>query len=140
MVNTDGEYDITLTDESGQSGSYSFVIDTIPPAPKVNGIIVSSNRLGVYKGEITLDTNKKKGEIELYYNGNKIEYTKGDSISTVGDYKVVIRDEVGREATYTFQIEFTLNAGGIILIVISVIAVVLIIALIIRHRIKMKIR
>ena len=140
VVNTDGEYDITLTDESGQSGSYSFVIDTIPPALKVNGAIVSSNNLGSFAGEITLDINKKKGDVELYYNGNKIEYSKGDSISAVGDYKVVIRDEVGREATYTFNIEFTFNAGAIIFFVIIGIAVVLVIALIIRHRIKMKIR
>ena len=58
----------------------------------------------------------------------------------MGDYKVVIIDEVGNVVEYTFTREFTFNKGAIILFVMLGLAIVLIVVLVIRHRIKMKIR
>ena len=135
----DGEYNISIK-KDGLTSNYKFEIDTIIPSLVFNGKEVESGYLGKYKKDITLTSSKKKSTLKVYYNGEEIDYIAGEKISAMGDYKVVIIDEVGNVVEYTFTREFTFNKGAIILFVMLGLAIVLIVVLVIRHRIKMKIR
>ena len=75
--------------------------------------------------------------VEVYRDGKKIEYTLGSELTEVGQYRVVVTDEIGNSSEYTFAIEYSMNGGIIALIVIAAIAVVaLVVVLIIRQKKK----
>lgn len=139
-VYEDGEYCLTLQSDEKKS-EYNFVIDTKIPALLINGNeYVNGEEISNLKKDFTLTANKKQCEIEVYYNGARAEYTEGEKLSANGEYKVVIRDNVGNEVTYEFEKEFTLNTGSIVFIIMCSMLVVLVVVLIVRRRVKMRIR
>ena len=136
----DGEYRIKLL-SGGKSAEYKFIIDTQMPTLSINGVEYAEGaEIENLKKEFTLSANKKNCEIEVYFNGEKAEFASGDKLSANGEYKVVVRDNVGNVVTYEFEKEFTFNAGSIVFFVVCGMLVLLVIAIIVRHRIKMRIR
>ncbi len=48
---------------------------------------------------------------KVFFNDEEIEYTVGDELSEVGEYKVVVTDACGNATEYTFNIEKGANIG-----------------------------
>ena len=138
-LSDDGEYYITFKKDNVTS-VYSFTIDTVIPVLLLNGkeIPIGTN-IGTIAYDFSIASSKSKSTITVYYNGDEVDYTVGDKLSAQGKYKVVIEDKVGNIVEYEFERAFTFNSGAIFLFVMLGVGVVIIIALIIRRRIKMKI-
>ena len=56
--------------------------------------------------------------------GVEIDYKLGDELTEIGEYKIVLTDEIGNVAEYNFEILYSMNGGAIALIVIGVLAIV----------------
>lgn len=135
----DGEYYITFKKDNVTS-VYSFTIDTVIPVLLLNGKeIPIGTDIGTIAYDFSIASSKSKSTITVYYNGDEVDYTVGDKLNAQGKYKVVIEDKVGNIVEYEFERAFTFNSGAIFLFVMLGVGVVIIIALIIRRRIKMKI-
>ena len=79
---------------------------------------------GSTKGGVTLSDLTEKAAVEVYRNSDKIDYTLGSELTEVGQYRVVLTDELGNTTEYTFEILYSVNGGAIALIVIAVLVVI----------------
>lgn len=93
-VTADGTYTLIVTDQSGNSTTRKFTIDT--KAPVVSGI---SSRYT--NKNVTLSFNEGSATL----NGKAI--TSGTTVSTEGDYELVVRDKAGNETKASFTIDRT---------------------------------
>lgn len=64
------------------------------------------------------------GTVEVYKDGQLIEYNLGDELKEYGNYEVKVRDELGNERTYRFTLEYQMNGGAIALIIIGILLAV----------------
>ena len=55
----------------------------------------------------------------VYRNNQPIEYQLGQTLTDPGYYRVVLEDEAGNVAEYSFEIYFAYNAGSILLFVMA---------------------
>lgn len=93
-VTADGTYMLIVTDQSGNSTTRKFTIDT--KAPVVSGI---SSRYT--NKNVTLTFNEDSATL----NGKAV--ASGTTISTEGDYELVVRDKAGNETKASFTIDRT---------------------------------
>lgn len=115
----DGKYEITATDGEKE---YTFVVilDRVAPEIVLNG----AENGGETKSEVVVESISEAADITVYFNGEKIEYRVGASVSELGEYRVVVTDAAGNTREYTFTIVYGLNGGAIALIVIFVLFIV----------------
>ncbi|WP_214756222.1 Ig-like domain-containing protein [Exiguobacterium sp. s157] len=93
-VTADGAYTLIVTDQSGNSTTRQFTIDT--KAPVVSGI---SSRYT--NKNVTLSFNEGSATL----NGKTV--ASGTTVSTEGDYELVVRDKAGNETKASFTIDQT---------------------------------
>ncbi|WP_207391706.1 Ig-like domain-containing protein [Exiguobacterium sp. IPBC4] len=93
-VTADGTYMLIVTDQSGNSTTRQFTIDT--KAPVVSGI---SSRYT--NKNVTLTFNEGSATL----NGKAV--ASGTTVSTEGDYELVVRDNAGNETKASFTIDRT---------------------------------
>ena len=96
--------------------SFELALDTTAPTITLNGIEDGG------KGNVTVTITdlSEAGTVEVYKDGEKIEYNLGDELKEYGSYEVRVSDELGNERVYTFTLEYQMNGGAIALIVIGI--------------------
>lgn len=108
-----GTYEIAVT-VSGKDYTFTVTVDSTAPAITLTG--VENN--GSTKGSVTLSDLTEKATVEVYKNGEKINYKLGDELTKDGQYRIVLTDELGNTSEYNFEILYSVNAGAVALIVI----------------------
>ena len=128
-----GTYEIAVT-VNGKDYTFTVTVDSTAPAITLTG--VENN--GSTKGSVTLSDLTEKATVEVYKDGEKIEYSLGSELTEVGQYRIVLTDELGNSTEYTFEILYSVNAGAVALIVIAVLVVVGVIVTVVIMRKKGK--
>lgn len=114
----DGTYSVVCISE-GKEYSFNLSLDNTAPTVSLNGV---SN--GGSSGKtVTIDNLSEEGTVEVYKDGELIEYELGEKLSDYGKYRVVVTDSVGNSNEYTFTLKYKMDGGIIALIVIGVLAV-----------------
>lgn len=116
-----GIYLVRLKDNFGRvvTSEYSFnviVEDTVAPTITLRGVTNG----GRTKKPVVIDELSEQANVEVYKDGQLIEYKLGDELSLYGEYVVVITDLANNVSTYCFTIAHSLNLGSILIIVLSV--------------------
>ncbi len=114
-----GTYEIAVT-VNGKDYAFTVTVDATAPALTLTGV----ENGGSTKGGVTLSDLTEKAAVEVYRNSDKIDYTLGSELTEVGQYRVVLTDELGNTTEYTFEILYSVNGGAIALIVIAVLVVI----------------
>ena len=128
-----GTYEIAVT-VNGKDYTFTVTVDSTAPAITLTG--VENN--GSTKGSVTLSDLTEKATVEVYKDGEKIEYSLGSELTEVGQYRIVLTDELGNSTEYTFEILYSVNGGAVALIVIAVLVVVGVIVTVVIMRKKGK--
>ena len=128
-----GTYEIAVT-VNGKDYTFTVTVDATVPAATLTGV----ENGGTTKGGVTLSDLTEKATVEVYKDGEKIEYALGEELTEVGQYRIVLTDELGNSAEYTFEILYSVNGGAIALIVIAVLVVVGVIVTVVIMRKKGK--
>lgn len=115
----DGKYEITATDGEKEY-TFTVTLDRVAPEIVLNG----AENGGETKSEVVVESISEEADITVYFNGEKIEYRVGASVSELGEYRIVVTDAAGNTREYTFTIVYGLNGGAIALIVIFVLLIV----------------
>ena len=108
-----GTYEIAVT-VNGKDYTFTVTVDSTAPAITLTG--VENN--GSTKGSVILSDLTENATVEIYKNGEKINYKLGDELTEDGQYRVVLTDELGNTSEYNFEILYSVNAGAVALIVI----------------------
>lgn len=119
-ITQEGRYDIKISDSIGNEIELVIVVDKTAPTIILNGVANG----GVGHGDVTIDELSEKGTIEVYKNGEKIEYKLGDTLSDYADYVVKVMDELGNERSYSFTLKYKMPGLLIAAIVIGCVAIV----------------
>ena len=114
-----GIYEIAVT-VNGKDYIFTVTVDATAPALTLTGV----ENGGSTKGGVTLSDLTERATVEVYKDGEKIDYKLGDDLTNVGQYRVVLTDELGNSAEYSFEILYSVNGGAIALIVIAVLVVI----------------
>jgi hypothetical protein len=114
-----GTYVITY-EQDGKTYDFSLSLDTTAPELTLNGVEDGSK----VDGKVSLTDMTEEGEIHVYKDGVEIDYSLGQELVDYGSYKVVVRDSLGNERTYSFTLAYQMNGWGIALIVIGSLAVI----------------
>ena len=128
-----GTYEIAVT-VNGKDYIFTVTVDATAPAATLTGV----ENGGSTKGGVTLSDLTEKATVEVYNGGEKIDYTLGSELTEVGKYRIVLTDELGNSAEYTFEILYSVNGGAVALIVIAVLVVISVIVTVVIMRKKGK--
>lgn len=115
----DGTYTVVCKAD-GKEYTFTLSLDTTAPTIILNGIEDGG------KGNVTVTIIdlSEAGMVEVYKDGQLIEYNLGDELKEYGNYEVKVRDELGNERTYRFALEYQMNGGAIALIIIGILLAV----------------
>ena len=101
----DGNWTLEVTDNVGNTASYSFVIDTVGPLIKLNG--EDQNNVESIDN-ITIEvTDNNLDKIELYRNGSKVtdfNYNIQRTIYQSGSYRIEAIDKAGNVTIKIFDV------------------------------------
>lgn len=114
----DGTYVVTVR-KDGKQYSFNLTLDTTAPVATLNGVSDG----GKVDGEVSITEVSEEGTIEVYKDGEKIDYEVGQTLSEYGHYEVVLTDLLGNSRTYSFDLEFQMNGWAIALVGIGVISI-----------------
>ena len=113
-----GVYEIAVT-VNGKDYTFTVTVDATAPALTLTGV----ENGGSTKGGVTLFGLTEKATVEVYRDGEKVEYALGDELTEVGQYRVVLTDELGNTTEYTFEILYSVNGAAIALIIIGILII-----------------
>lgn len=113
-----GTYEIAVTVD-GKDYTFTVTVDATAPAATLTGV----ENGGSTKGNVTLSDLTEKATVEVYRDGEKVEYALGDELTEVGQYRVVLTDELGNTTEYTFEILYSVNGAAIALIIIGILII-----------------
>lgn len=116
--NIDGTYAIVCEAE-GREYTFTLTLDTTAPTIDLNGV----KNGGTSGKPVTIDNLSEDATLEVFKDGEVIEYELGQKLSEYGEYRVVVTDSVGNTNVYNFTLKYKMDGGIIALIVISVLAV-----------------
>lgn len=100
--------------------TYSFVLELDNTAPTLDLIGVKDG--GVSGKSVTLDNLSEQATVDIFKDGELIEYELGSELKEYGEYRVVVTDEAGNTNEYNFTLKYKMDGGIIALIVICVLA------------------
>lgn len=114
----DGTYTVVCKAD-GKEYTFALTLDTTAPTISLNGIEDGG------KGNVTVTITdlSEVGTVEVYKDGQQIEYNLGNELKEYGAYEVRVCDELGNERTYKFTLEYQMNGGAIALVVIGILLV-----------------
>ena len=98
-IRAEGEYTIVLTDRAGNSSTYNFIIDRVPPV----GTLIGAENGGFTNTDVSFIWNDSAAHCAL----NGAEYLSGTTIEKEGKYTIVLTDSAGNSSTYSFTIDKT---------------------------------
>lgn len=126
----DGTYVITYVSDGVE---YTFTLTRDTTAPEITLTGVEDG--GKVDGAVTIDGLTEEGTVDVYHDGKKVDYTLGDELKEYGHYEVVVRDALGNERTYTFDLAFQMNGWAIALIAVGAsVAVGTVVAVILKRK------
>lgn len=129
----DGTYTVTARAD-GKLYVFSLSLDATAPAVTIDGAKLN----GEANGPATISEPDEPATVEVYFNGELIDYELGSELTEYGEYRVVITDEAGNVSEYTFTLAHVLNGGAVALIVIGILVLIGVIVLIVIMRKKGK--
>ena len=103
LITTEGAHTIVLTDDVGNSSTYTFTIDKTPPTGTLSGV---SNG-----GRTRNNVIFMWAEVGASATLNGSAYNSGNIVSDENNYTVILTDDVGNSSTYTFTIDKTPPTG-----------------------------
>ena len=113
----DGEYEVEIV-ANGESNIFYVTVDATAPTLTLKGVVNG----GATTDSVILSEVSEEAEIKVYLNGEEIEYTIGEQLTEVGEYKVILADECENTTEYTFEIKRGANIGVFVLIGIILLA------------------
>ncbi len=126
----DGTY-VVKAKVNGGEYTFELSLDTTAPEISLNGIEDGETA----NVTVTITDMTEDGTIEVYKNGEIIEYNLGDEIKDYGSYEVKVTDGLGNTRTYSFTLEYQMNGWAIALIIIGgVIITGLVVLIILKKR------
>lgn len=125
----DGTYVITYK-KDGRTYSFTLCLDTTAPEVTLNGVADG----GTIDGSVIIDGMTEEGTIEVYKDGQKIDYELGQELKDYGHYEVVVKDKLGNTRTYFFTLKFQMNAWAITLIALGLASAVAVVTTIVIKR------
>ncbi len=115
----DGTYEVGVV-VNGKMYVFTVTVDGTAPSLEIAGV----ENGGSTKGSVILDHASEDATIQVYLNDEETRYALGDEIAQAGNYRVVVTDVCGNVTEYAFEIQSSLSAGIIALIVIGSLVVV----------------
>ena len=97
IFNKEGSFTITATDKAGNVTSRKFIVDATAPTGTLNGVTNG----GITGSDVYFTWTESGATATL--DGQP--YTKNTPISKSGSYKLILKDNAGNIATYTFTID-----------------------------------
>lgn len=116
----EGLYDIRISDDFGNETELTVTIDKTAPTIVLNGVEDG----GVGHGKVTITDISESGTVEVYKDGEKIEYNLGDTLDDYASYEVKVTDDLGNERSYSFTLKYKMPGLLVAAIVIGCVAVV----------------
>ena len=99
IIREDGEYQILLTDEYGNSTTYEITRDTVAPT----GTLVGVENGGITNQDVSFYSHEVN--VKMFLDG--LRYLDNSLILEEGKHEIIIEDQVGNSQTYTFEIDKT---------------------------------
>ncbi len=122
-----GNYELLF---EGTGGTFSLALTVDNTVPTVT---ITQERKSVLIGGV----QKEGVTYKLYKDGKQVDFRQ--TITAVGNYRLVVEDEIGNMNEYDFSLHY-LNAASIALIVIAVVLVVVFLGVLILLRVRQKIK
>jgi len=113
----DGTY-VVVIKEGGKEYTFTLILDTTAPEVTLNGVEDG----GSVDGSVTITGMSEEGIVQVYKDGELIDYKLGDELKDYGHYKVVVTDSLGNARSYEFTLAFQMNVWAIVLIALGGVA------------------
>lgn len=113
----DGTY-VVVIKEGGKEYTFTLILDTTAPEVTLNGV----DDGGSVDGSVTITGMSEEGTVQVYKDGELIDYKLGDELKDYGHYKVVVTDALGNARAYEFTLAFQMNVWAIVLIALGGVA------------------
>ena len=126
----DGEYELTLEDESGSREVY-FTLDTVQPMIAV----------GVEPNLATINYLSEDASRAVLYKGEEVVSDQAllQSVTTPGKYTLYVYDDAGNYSKSEFTVTYRINAAAVIAIIAVIALIAGVVVYIIRMRKKVKV-
>ena len=126
-------YSVTVFDKTANRNyTFELEIDTTPPTID----LVGTTNGGQTKSEVS---TRNASENPIYFvasnNEENFEYSLGEKMKNVGNYKLVVYDEAGNSTTYEFAIIYALNGASIALFGALLAVVVVLIIFLVKNKV-----
>ncbi len=106
ILEEEGNYEVCIV-ANGKGYTFTVTVDATAPTLILNGV----ENGGATTDVVILSNVSEEAEVKVFKGDEQIEYTVGDELSEVGEYKVVVTDACGNATEYTFTIEKGANIG-----------------------------
>jgi len=120
VIAIDGFYMIIVTDNLGGKTIVSFTLDTTPPTIELVGVVNG----GRTSGSVIIRNPSEPVIMQVYLNGELIDYTLGEELTEIGLYHIVLIDNAGNKTEYSFEIIYSFNAAAVIFMVLLLLGII----------------
>ena len=114
-----GVYEVSII-AGGKTQKFTVTVDATAPTLTLNGV----ENGGATTDPVTLTDVSEEAEVVVTLNGEQIEYTVGDELTEIGEYKVTVTDAYGNATEYDFTIEKGANIALIVILIILGVAAI----------------
>ena len=114
-----GVYEVSII-AGGKTQKFTVTVDATAPTLTLNGV----ENGGATTDAVTLTDVSEEAEVVVTLNGEQIEYTVGDELTEIGEYKVTVTDAYGNATEYDFTIEKGANIALIVILIILGVAAI----------------
>lgn len=114
-----GVYEVSII-AGGKTHKFTVTVDATAPTLTLNGV----ENGGATTDAVTLTDVSEEAEVVVTLNGEQIEYTVGDELTEIGEYKVTVTDAYGNATEYDFTIEKGANIALIVILIILGVAAI----------------
>ena len=114
-----GAYEVSIV-AYGKTHKFTVTVDATAPTLVLNGV----ENGGATTDAVTLTDASEEAEVVVTLNGEQIEYTVGDELTELGEYKVTVTDACGNSTEYGFTIEKGANIALIVILIILGVAAI----------------
>ena len=114
-----GVYEVSII-AGGKTQKFTVTVDATAPTLTLNGV----ENGGATTDAVTLTDVSEEAEVVVTLNGEQIEYTVGDELTELGEYKVTVTDAYGNATEYDFTIEKGANIALIVILIILGVAAI----------------
>ena len=114
-----GVYEVSII-AGGKTQKFTVTVDATAPTLTLNGV----ENGGATTDAVTLTDVSEEAEVVVTLNGEQIEYTVGDELTELGEYKITVTDAYGNATEYDFTIEKGANIALIVILIILGVAAI----------------